>query len=392
MAAFTCNSKISVPKINLMYLTGSLCFGGLERVVVNLCKNVDRSIFQPMVVCTDVKGEFSPEVENIGIPVYGFRVGRNRLAANLIWYQVRKIARSENIHIIHSHNTGPFLDAFFSTIFRSTVCIHTDHARSFPDKWRYMLAERIAARRAYKVVAVSDETRKNLIKYEHIPNDKITVINNGIEKCKFDIRLDKASKREDLGLTRFKEIVGMGVVLTKQKGIVHLIQAAPSILGRFPQTGFLIAGDGPIRAELEAESRKNGVADQFVFIGSRKDIPEILQVIDIYILPSLWEGLPLVILEAMAARRCIIASAVGAIPLAIRNRLDGVLIPPGDPADIARTVIALLEKPQLRRRLAENAHRRFLEHFTAEKMTREYEKIYLEAFVRKFGRQSILPA
>lgn len=372
-------------KINVMYLTGSLCFGGLERVIVNQCKAIDRSLFEPLVVCTDVKGELAPEVEAEGIPVIGLYCTRRQFGCHTIWREVRKIAMAHGTHIVHSHNTGPFIDAFLTVAFSPVVLIHTDHARSFPDKRRYMLVERLVSLRADTVVAVSREAKNHLIRYEHISPRRITVINNGIDSERFDIRIDVGLKKKSLNLPDFDNIVGLCARLSEEKGAIHLIHAARHVLAQFPGTGFLIAGDGPMARELQARTWSAGLKNHVIFLGGRTDVPELLQLMDVYTLPSLREGLPLGILEAMAARRCIVASSVGEIPFVIRNGFDGALVPPGDHRLLADTIIALLRDPERRKSMGTSAHQRFLQYFTVQKMMQEYEAIYKVAYSRRFN-------
>ena len=141
----------------------------------------------------------------------------------------------------------------------------------------------------------------------------------------------------------------------------------------------MIVGDGPLRKELEDLCDETKVRSNFIFLGSRKNVPELLQLFDIFVLPSKWEGLPLSLLEAMAANKCILASNVGGIPYAVRNGIDGVLISPENESLIADHLIKLRMDTALRDQYAQSAHQRFLENFTVESMAKKYEQLYLEA-------------
>lgn len=367
-------------KINIMYLTGALSYGGLERVVINLCNNIDKNIFYPIVVCIHNEGELAEEVRDKGIEVFAINRNHNRIKSYFSFFFIIKLIIKYKINIIHTHNTGPLLDAVLACLFfRKTTIVHTDHARSFPDKKKLMIAERIASYFVEKIIAVSYETKSNLITYEHIKEKKVDVISNGIETTKYSITIDKQKKLRELGIEGFKKYIGTGVVLTEQKGLIHLIKAAPLIIEKFPETAFLIAGDGPVKKNLISETTKLGISDNFFFLGMRDDIPELLQLFDIYILPSEWEGLPLVILEAMAAGRCILASDVGGIPLAIKNGHNGILFEPKNAKRLAEEAVKLLDDPDLRNIFSNNAHKTFIEHFTVEKMLEKYEKVYLQS-------------
>ena len=372
------STKFPTKKIKIMFVTGALSFGGLERVVINLCKYINPEIFVPIIVCLKSRGELAYEVENIGISFYCLNANQNQAYKYFTWWQLRKILKKEKPILIHSHNTDAFLDSAIASIGLPIKLVHTDHARTFPDKLRYMIAERAVAIRTEKIIAVSETLKYELIKYEKIPKNKINVILNGIEPPSVIRENEKKSYLNNIVPKKFKYVIGLGVVLTKQKGIIYLIRAAPLILKKFPNTAFIIAGDGPERIELENEVDKLGMNESFIFLGLRKDIPELLSLLNIYVLPSVWEGLPLSILEAMAARKCIISTDVGGIPIALKNNYNAILIPPKRPDLIAEKIIFLLENGSVRKELADNAYNSFKERFDVKIMVSHYEKLYLK--------------
>lgn len=371
-------------KLKVMLVTGWMHYGGLERVVISLWRHMDRTRFDPFIVCTAGRGAHYEDMEREGARMFALDGHGKKFGQHAVCYRLAQIARADKVDIVHTHNTGPMLDATLAGLFgRPGVMLHTDHARSFPDTRKYMIAENIAAHFFSKIVAVSEETKQNLIHYEGIPGEKITVINNGIEGASYDIALDRQEAKKQFGVERFKQIVGLGVVLTEQKGIIHLIRAASQVLAQHPDTGFVVAGDGKIREQLHNFVKKQGIADNFIFIGATKEIPAFLQSLDVYVLPSEWEGLPLVLLEAMAAKRCIVASAVGAVPQVITDGEEGLLVPPADPAALACTLVRVLGDSALQQKLADNAHRRFLQGFTVQAMVRAYERLYQEVADKK---------
>ena len=369
-------------KINLLQITANLGIGGLERVVVNLARNINKDRFNVSVCCLKFKGPFAEELEATGIKVHLIpqTVGPDYLA----WLKLIKIIRSVKPQIVHTHNLNASIDGIIaSTITGIPVKIHTDHARKFPDKLKYMTAERLLSVCIKKIVAVTNETKTNLIRYEKIPSDKITVINNGINGEEYDIHIDVDKKKQEMGLQGFKHVVGLGVRLTAQKGIIHLIHAAPAVLREFPHTAFIVAGKGGLLNSLKAEAAKTGVEKNFFFLGPRLDMPEILQILDLYVLPSEWEGLPLVLLEAMAARRAIIATDVGGNSMAIKHGQSGYLVPPKDPAALSNKIIELLSNDDLRAVLSKHAYLKFFSGFSVERMAADYEKIYQKELMKK---------
>jgi glycosyltransferase involved in cell wall biosynthesis len=258
--------------------------------------------------------------------------------------------------------------------------IHTDHARDFPDKRRYMLAEWFLSHFVSKIVAVSEHTAKNLIKYEKISPRKIAVIPNGIDGSKYAISIDKDKKRAELGITNKGPIIGIGVRLCEQKGIIYLLKAMPQMISCFPDCTLIVAGTGSLKEELQLESKNLGVSANVKFVGMRTDIPQLLKLFDVYVLPSLWEGLPMVLLEAMAADCPIVATDVGGVSTAIEAGVTGLLIRPGDSDEIFRAVYSILSDQILRNGLVGNARRVLSEKYEVKIMTTHYEELYLPSF------------
>ncbi|MRR14495.1 glycosyltransferase family 1 protein [archaeon] len=240
-----------------------------------------------------------------------------------------------------------------------------------------MFLEWLVSHFAYKVVGVSDHTTRNLIHYEKISPRKTMTIMNGIDEDKYRITIDTSRKKEEMGINPEGPVIGLGVRLSEQKGITYLLQAMPDILKKFPGLTLLIAGEGPLEDNLKTEARDLGIHDHVVFAGPRLDMPEILQVLDLYVLPSLWEGLPMVLLEAMAAECPIVATDVGGNSMAIQNDVNGILVPSQSPSELAGAVIGLLGDKEKRSRYIRRGREIFDEKFSARVMAANYEKLYM---------------
>ena len=363
------------PKIRLMQITHDLAIGGLQRVVVNICRAIDRDAFDVQVLCLRDLGPFAADVERLGIKVGLLpQTGRTDYFSFL---KVARILRAERTDVIHTHNTQPFVDGTLGALLSGVrTIVHTDHAREFPDKRRYMLAERAMSLFAYRVVGVSDHTSANLEKYEKIATAKIETIPNGIDGSAFDIPVDREARRRGLGIPADAMVLGIGVRLSEQKGITYLLQALPEVVARVPRAVLVVAGEGPLEQDLKAEAERLALGSHVKFVGPRLDVPELLKVFDLYVLPSLWEGLPMVLLEAMAAGCPIVATGVGGVPSAIESGVNGLLVPPQNPAMLARAIVLLLNDEAARRRFALAGKQAFAARFSAETMTRRYERLY----------------
>lgn len=365
-------------KIRLMQISHDLAIGGLQQVVVNICKNINRQLFDISVLCLRDRGIFSSEIEKLGIEVFCLPQKEHK-TDYFSFFKVADILKRQQIDIIHTHNTQPFIDGTIGALLAGIkTIIHTDHARSFPDKKRYMFAEWLMSKFAYKVVGVSEHTSQNLIKFEKISPKKVITILNGIDRLKFNIELDKNKKKKELGIEGKNPIIGLGVRLIEQKGISYLLEAMKEIIKSFPDIILIIAGDGPHENVLKNLVNILKIDKNILFIGPRTDIPELLKIFDIYVLPSLSEGLPMVLLEAMAAGCPIVASDVGGIPIAISHGDNGSLVQPKSTQALSFEIIKLLKNKNIRLQYINNSYKIINKKFNAKIMTEKYENLYLE--------------
>jgi len=370
--------EIKIRKMNIVHIVPDIGIGGLSKVVLDICRNLDKKNYNISVYAIrKYEEEFTPDFIKAGINVaYGLKKGQNKGYG--VFLKIAKYLKIVQADIVHTHNTAAFLDGTIGAMLADVpVRIHTDHARLYPDKTRYQIAEKIMSKYVAKIVAVSEHTKQDLIKYQRISEDKIVVIPNGIDLGEIKKIVPEDKKRE-LGIKYGAPVIGLGVRLEEQKGIKYLIRAMPYILNKYPETVCLIAGEGSKRYELEEEAKKHGLKDSIKFLGVRRDMTEILQIIDIYVLPSIWEGLPLVVLEAMAAGKAIIATNVGGNSTAIINEYNGLLIPSRNVEAIADGILRFLKEPNFAAEMSKNAYRTFNERFTVDKMVNQYEMLYAD--------------
>jgi len=363
--------------IRLMQITHDLAIGGLQQVVVNLCRTIDKNRFHITVLCLRALGPLSDEIEKLGIKV--ILLPQKKTSTDYFSFlKVANILRKERTQVIHTHNTQPLVDGTLGAILsggRQRI-IHTDHARQFPDKKRYMFAEWCMSYFVYKMIGVSEQTTDNLHKYEKVPLKKLMTIENGIDGSRFAISIDRQAKRKELGISPAGPVIGVISMLEKVKGITYLLQAMPEIIKTFPDLTLLIVGDGSEMGNLRSETNQLGVGKNVIFTGARHDIPEIFQVLDIYLLPSLSEGLPMGFLEAMASGCPAIASNVGGIPGAVVHNESAILVSPGESKELAEALLALLKDELLRKKLSGNMQKLFHSLYSADIMTHKYCDLY----------------
>jgi len=365
-------------KKNLLIITHDLNIGGLQSVVVNICKEIDKNKFNVKVLCLRDLGIFYDELVNYGIEVSIIK--QTEGTDYLSFLKIRKYIIENQIEIIHTHNTQPFIEGVIASLFTDVkTIVHTDHARIFPDKMRYMFAEWVASHFVYKVVAVSQDTLSNLHNYEKISMNKLCVIQNGIRKLDVDSS-DKEYLKKQLFIKDSDYVLTFCGRFSEVKGVEYLIQAMPEIIAHINNTKLLLIGEGELNEKYTELINSNNLDHHITFLGVRTDVQQLLSVSNVLILPSLSEGLPMVILEAMSSESLIIASKVGGIPSVIRDKNNGLLFDSKCSKCIAEAVIYSYINREAVSKMKENALKEFEMNYSAVKMVSEYEKLYLRKY------------
>ncbi len=225
-------------------------------------------------------------------------------------------------------------------------------------------------------IAISQAIARFCVEVEGAPADKITTIYYGLPPHEVDRKTARAALRQELELPADATLVGMVCRLIEQKGVVYGLRAFARLAPQFPAVHVLIAGDGPRRAALEDEAKTLGIAERVHFLGWRDDTPAILAALDVLLMPSLWEGFGLVMLEAMAQAVPIIGSAVSAIPEVIVDGETGRLFPARDTAALANTLALLLRDEPLRRHMGLLGQDRVEAVFSVGRMVEETATLY----------------
>lgn len=369
-------------RTRVLHIVNGMGIGGLQRVVETLCETTDQDRFEVRVLSLGLLREIGEEMRSRGFRVDGLPGSDPSRPDRLSPLRVYRYLKASPVDVVHTHNTQAMIEgippAFLA---RVPIRIHTDHARLYPDRTAYILAERFVSYLTTQVVAVSGHTAMELRRHQKIPARKIITIPNGIDASAYvdpgDGRFDVAAKRRELGLPERGPVIGLAARLAEQKGIIDLLEAMPILLGQFPDLNLLIAGEGELEDSLRESAAELGVLERTHFLGPRRDVPELYAVMDLFMLPSYWEGLPMALLEAMAAGLPTVGCDVGGVATAVRDGVNGLLVKPGRPKDLAAATARLLADPDLLTSYGQAAAKIFQETFSAEPMTRAYEALYL---------------
>lgn len=382
----------TIQQISILFVIDGLEFGGGERTFLQLIKGLPRKQYN-VHVATSPRGAFSGVLTKKGVELIPLNLEKRASLRTL--RRLIEIIENKNIVIIHSQ--GGRADYFariagrianVPIIISSIAMLVEGYDVNILRKSLYVLADRFTERWVNKFIVLSDALRQALIEIHKIPPEKIVKIYNGIELEEYNpglkkVRSKKLEVRRKLGLKNDVLVIGAIGRLVWQKGFEYLIQAIPKVIEVFPETRFLIVGEGPLKDKLKVKSKKLKVEDKVIFTGFRSDIKEILDSIDVLVMPSLLEGLPMVLLEAMAMAKPIVATDIDGISEVLVDRKTGLLVPPKNPQALAEAILKVLNNKIMSNLLGQNARRIAEEEFSVEKIVKQTECIYQELLREK---------
>lgn len=365
-------------KITVLHLVQGLEIGGLELMTVSLLEGLDRSRFMPQVCCFDVVGPLADRLIEQGIPVHFLQ---RSPGVDLSYpFKLARLMRKEAIDILHLHNpTALFYGALAGKIARISRIIYTEHGRDFSSSWKVKQVNRFLSNIVDEIVVVAEYGRNYLVSKEKFSPSRIRKIYNGIDPKKFPSKIKIQVKQEilhNLGLTACTEIVGIVARLDPIKNHAALFKAMIKVFSVFPQAILLVIGDGPLRIELKEQVNELGLKKNIVFLGARLDIPSLLSALDVFVLPSLSEGLSLTLLEACAAGKPVVTTTVGGNPEIVENGVNGLLVPSADTEALGAAIVNILMNKEKAQQMGAKARAKFEELFTVETMINSYESLY----------------
>jgi glycosyltransferase involved in cell wall biosynthesis len=366
----------------ILHLIHSGGFYGAEAVVLNLCLGLRDAGIKTVIGCFLDPGvtesALGTMAEAKGIPVRYIHFKTNFDMEPL--KNIREIVVAENIGLIHSHGYKPSFYCLANRMMRKVPYMITDHLQSF-ETWQlrlYYLIDKISMLFAEHIVAVSSPIAKKLAAWKML-RAKVTVINNGIDVRKYqqaDAQNDKTELRCALGLKKDSRLIGTIGRLCLQKSQDTFIAAASIAAQKNPNLEFMIVGEGERRTHLEEQITALNLGDKIHLTGFRKDVLDILKLMDVFVLTSLDEGLPIVVLEAMSLGVPIISTPVGEIPHILQDKDSGVLVEPGNARGFAEAIQLLVDDQKLCSILAQNAKARVENEYSLVSMTNAYISLY----------------
>lgn len=390
-------SSMGTGKVKIAYVIGTLELGGAERQLAALATGLDRSRFSPVVFCLAATGPLIADLEEGGVKprcydLRGLKAWRNPIQVARCLLAFIADLKAEQPEIVHGFLFHAYiLGTFAAKIAGVPIVIGSRRSLGHFKRRRrsYLMAERVANRMTDLIVANSEAVKRDVVGQEKVEPSRVRVIYNGVDPSVYGVAADPGF-RTRLGIPVEAKVVGVVANLIHYKGHRFFLQACQEIKRKQSGVKFLLIGDGPLRGELEGLARDLRLEEDVLFLGSRRDIPQLLALMDVVVLPSLEEGFPNAILEAMAAGRPVVAAAVGGNPEAVDHGKTGFLVPRKDPQALADAIIELLRDGHLAEEMGKAGRERVNKEFGLDRMIREIQGLYDELLTRKFYKMGRL--
>ncbi len=359
-------------------------WGGGGEVVLAITERLIKHGCSVWVLCLS---EFAAQrFREVGANIMTSRFWRRSISPLfdlLAFWELFRLCQRKKFDIVNTHTSkGGFLGRIAARLAGVPLVIYTAHGYIFNEVDSrltaiiYTCLEKFAAYFCDLVISVNEEERLIAIEKKVVSPDKIVTVLNGINVSKFENAVPTELLRRELDPSGEAILIGTTGRLASQKGYVYLIKAMPLIIERYPKARALFVGEGPLEGELKSLAGELGIADKCRFLGFRKDIPELLACFDIFVLPSLWEGLSITILEAMAAGKPVVTTNIKGNREAIDNGVNGLLVNPADSLALADTVINLIRNKEHARNIGLMANRKVRESFSEERMIERTLDLY----------------
>jgi len=376
-------------KIKVVHIITLLELGGAQENTLYTCEHLDKNKFDVILICgkggilddktKNIKTYFVKELVREICPLYDL----------LAFIKIYKILKKEKPDIVHTHSSkAGIIGRWAAYLLRTTdfgvrtiKIVHTFHGFGFNNYQNYfvrkiyILAELLTAKITDKLVAVSYENISKGLKNKIGNELQYAVIRSGIKLQDYQINIDVEKKKKEFAIIN-ENVVGMIACFKKQKAPLDFIKTAKLVCAEKSDTKFILVGDGVLRKQIEDEIKKLNLEKNVILTGWRKDSNEIIKIFDVFVLTSLWEGLPRVIVESMSAGIPVVATYIDGTKEIVREGLTGFVVHPHETEKMAERILRLLNNADLRKKFSQEAKKR-VQEFDIDLMVSQQEKLYL---------------
>lgn len=405
--------------VPVMIVVPCFGYGGLEQVVLHLARGLDRRAFRPSV-CSLLEPDAAllDDLRATGAVCHVLDKGAG--VNPVLPLRLARLMRREGIRLVNAHDVGATLYAApAARLAGAGRVVHVEHSQILAKRSRRWVFRTLLRDWTDFSVTVSRDLERHFVERLGIERGRVLTVPNAVDTARFAASPGaREASRAALGIAPGDFVAGSIGRLTEQKGYEHLLRALPAILSARPAARLVVTGEGELRGGLEALARSLGVAERVAFTGIRRDVPELLAAFDVFVLPSLWEGQPITLMEAMAAGKAIVATDVGdnaemlgvarnaasfGVGMAGRSAAKavpdaasatgrfatgdrGLVAPAGDPASLAAAIGRLAEDASFARSLGERAAAHARREFDVGAMVKRYEAVFEAVLDGDIGR------
>ena len=374
--------------LKILQMRSSIGFFGAENVIIELGKEFkSRRIicYIGVIQNTNKNSKYLSEIANTSSLPNVLFPGTSPFSF-LTLYSILNFVKKHQISIIHSHGYKANLYAFLIKLITRVPAIATCHPWTEINYNKkallYKLFDLKILSAFNKLIAVSENVKLELLK--KVNKKEILLIANGIDVKRFSCKINPdISKLFKVG----KNLAVIGTVgrLVEEKGYIYLIDAAIMLIKFYPDLLFLFIGDGPLLSELNYKVERHQLGNKIKFLGVRNNIPQLLSAIDIFVLPSLSEGMPMALLEAMAAGKAVVATNVGDIPKIIIHKKNGLLVSPANTSELVSSISLLLKNKTLAQEIGKSAKEHIRKNYSATIMAQKYYDVYMDVLKNSYN-------
>ena len=361
--------------LSIAHVLSSFGMGGQERVALDLARQQRAQGHRVLAVALapEPEGPLAAEFRAAGVPTKTFAKLGPSVDPTLAWRVSRYLSQNA-VEIVHTHNPQALVYGSPAASLAGAACVHSKHGVN-PDPSRRLWLRRAASAIVDAYVAVTPSLARIAVAQNECDPTLLHVVPNGIDTSRFTLDLEARRRiRAELEIPENAWVVGTVGRLSPEKNQALLIDAMAPLLD--PRRHLVIVGEGPVRGDLERQARTTWRPELIHFTGARHDVAELMSAFDVFALTSNSEGLPLVLLEAMAMGLPVLSSSVGGIPDLVEHGVTGFLVPPGDCIALVTQLVFLASRPQAALDVASAARRLVLTRHSTEQMAQDYESLY----------------
>ncbi|MBN2104190.1 glycosyltransferase [bacterium] len=368
-------------RIRVLFVVNGFSIGGGELKLLELVKEIKEKYsghFHCTVCSVGIDGPLRSRFESLGVRTEVFLKSYPYDISQVL--KLVRLIREEKTDIVQTTLFYADVIGTYASMLAGVNHVISWEAVTQPYQLKHLLAYRLASKWFTVSVAVSHAIQRQVMTERHVSAHKTCTIHYGVDIKRFYPGKDSSYLYRELKLSKRDVLIGTVARLTEQKGHRYLIEAIPGILHAHPDAHFIFIGDGPLRDELSRQAESLGVRKSIHFLGFRKDIPRLLLNLDLFILPSLYEGLPNAVLEAMACGLPVVATSVDGTPEAIVHQETGLLIPPRQSQALIGAVISLLNDRHRMNKMGKAGRKRIETCFSVDNQVSKFIQLYDSLF------------